>query len=241
MTISIASLSSSSSVSNLFAKIDTKNQGYIEKGELQTALDQLSLEDNSTTVDKIFSKLDTDNDGQLTEQEMVDGMEKLAAELNGQYNQSRLGQGGSDDSGFSQDELTSMIEEIGDSDSERTSLMQSIVDNFDTADTDGDGTVSNSEAIAYDQSANGTASAASAAGMPPPPPSGGESSDTTYDAADTNEDGSVSLEELMAYYGGDESGTSSDSSAIMKIMSELMTSYGLTDTATVGSSVSVTA
>jgi hypothetical protein len=56
------------------------------------------------------------------------------------------------DAGFTKDELSSQLNEIGSSDSERSSLISDIVQNFDEADTDGDSKVSFREAMAYDQS-----------------------------------------------------------------------------------------
>jgi Ca2+-binding EF-hand superfamily protein len=230
MSTAISSVSSTSWVSSLFTKIDTKNQGYIDKSELQSALSQISSDSSTTSVDKIFSKLDADKDGKITKQEMSDGMQKLAEELDNQFNQSRVNGTSGEDTGFTKAELTSMIEEIGDTDTKRTALMQSIVDNFETADTDGDGKVSNNEAMSYDQSVNGTSSASGAGAMPPPPPpSNASSSDssTSYEAADTNQDGTVSLEELIAYQSESKTTSSSEEMNLMKIMMQLMEAYGL--------------
>ena len=247
MSITISSVSSGNWVNSLFSKIDTKKQGYIDKAELQTALEQISSDTNSskTSVDKIFSKLDADNDGKITQQEMSDGVKKLAAELDSQFNASRIkGSGGASSAeyaGFTKDELTSMVKEIGSTDSKRTTLMTSIINNFDKADTDGDGKVSRQEAMAYDQanqisstsSTRGTSAAAGANGPPPPPPpSGSSSSDstsssTTYAAADTNQDGTVTLDELIAYQNANESTTSSDSSSVMKTIMQMMQAYGV--------------
>ena len=240
----MGSFGGASSVSSLFSRIDTNNQGYIEKSDLLSALDQVSSEDNSEAVDKIFSKLDADNSGQLTEQEMVDGLGKLEAELNSQFNQSRVGRGGGhggdQDVGFTQEELTSMIDEAGDSDP-RTALMQTVVDNFDTADTDGDGLVTHSEAVAYDQSVNGTESSEVAAGMPPPPPPPPPSGSGGMDfATDSDESIVSSLEALMASQNENESDALTGDSYIMKVMAELMASYGITESAT-SSSISTSA
>lgn len=291
MSSAISSVGSTSWVNSLFTKIDTKNQGYIDKSELQTALSQISSDD--TSVDQVFSKLDADSDGKISESELSDGLQKLSDELNNQFNQSRLITASEDETGFSQAELTSMIEEIGDTDAKRTSLMQSIVDNFEAADTNGDGKVSNTEAMAYDQSVNGTGSASGAdtgftkeeltsmieeigdtdtkrtalmqsiidnfetadadgdgkvsdteamsydqsvngtsmasAMPPPPPPSSASSTDssTSYEAADTNQDGTVSLEELIAYQSDSGVSSSSEEMNVMKIMLQLVEAYGL--------------
>jgi len=65
------------------------------------------------------------------------------------------------DSGFSVDELSSQLEEIGSSDSQRSSLIASIVDNFDAADSDGDGKVNRSEAMSYGESLRQTSTGGS--------------------------------------------------------------------------------
>jgi hypothetical protein len=77
--------------------------------------------------------------------------------------------GAENDTGFTEEELTSQLEEIGSTDSARSSLISSILDNFDAADTNEDGTVSNVEAMAYAQN-NGISTAtddasSSAAGL----------------------------------------------------------------------------
>lgn len=183
MSTSISSLGSSAvyrpsasqMASNLFSKLDTKNQGYIENTDLQTALKQVASDssDISVSTEDIFNLFDSDSDGKITKDEMTSGFEKLAAELDSQFNQSRVAAGGmpplpppsneETDTGFTQDELTAQLEEIGTSDSKRASLISNIVENFDEADTNGDGKVSFQEAIAYDQSTSDTSSTTASA------------------------------------------------------------------------------
>lgn len=225
----------SSMVKNLFAKVDTKNQGYIDQAELQSAFDQISTNgaSGSSSVDAIFKKLDGDSDGKITEQEMTDGMQKLADQFDSQFNQSRtsgMGSARDEDGGFTKDQLTSMSKEIGSSDSKRSELMSKIADNFDAADTDSDGKVNRAEAMAFDK-AGSTDSASSdtstavegsarpAHGAPPPPPpsasgdsasgSSTSSASKVYAAADTNQDGKVSIQELLASLQTDSSADSS--------------------------------
>lgn len=144
----------------LFAQLDTKGQGYIEKSDLQNAFAQMassSTASSSAGVDEVFSKLDSDGDGKITEDEMSSSLKKLAEQLHGQFERSRMaGQGGMpppppNDAGFSKDELQSQLDEIGSSDSKRATLISNIVNNFDAADRDGDGKVSFKEAMAYDR------------------------------------------------------------------------------------------
>lgn len=200
-----------SMVKNLFAKVDTKNQGYIDKEELQSAFDQIatdaasgggSANNTSGSVDAIFKKLDGDSDGKITEQEMTTGMQKLADQFDSQFNQSRTsGMGsarqGDEDGGFTKDQLTSMAKEIGSSDSKRSELMSKIADNFDAADTDSDGKVNREEAMAFDKASktDATSSDASTAvegssavkhahgAPPPPPPSAASDSGSSSDSS----------------------------------------------------------
>lgn len=59
---------------------------------------------------------------------------------------------GKGDSGVAKDESSSQLSGIGSSDSKRSSLISNTAGNFDAADSNGDGTVSFKEAMAYNQS-----------------------------------------------------------------------------------------
>lgn len=160
---SISSMASSWA-SNLFTQLDTKNQGYIEKSDLQSAFSKVS--DSSTNVADVFSQLDSDSDGKVTKDEMTSALQKVAEELDSQFNNMRMqggpdGPGGpegmppppppQDDAGFTKDELASQLEDIGSSDSKRASLISNVLENFDKADSDGDGKVTFKEATTYDR------------------------------------------------------------------------------------------
>ena len=237
--------SSSSAVENLFSQLDTTGKGYLEKSDLSTAFSQISSSSTSSTssasVDDVFVKLDSDSDGKVTEDELSSGLDALASELDAQFNQMRMSGAmpppppSDSDTGFTQDELESQLSEIGSSDSQRSDLLNKIVANFDTADTNSDGKVSFAEAQAYDQSksstsstsssTSATASAATDAGFTVDEltqqlsdigSSDSKRSDlinrivNNFAAADTNADGKVSNSEAMAY---DQSSASSTASA----------------------------
>lgn len=173
----------------LFAKLDTSGQGYLTKADLQTAMDKVSSASSTassgtaSSVDDLFAKLDTDSDGKVTKQEFSDTLKKVADELDNQAMSMRMsggmqggGMGGGmsgmggmpppppqdGGSGFTKDELSSQSSEIGSSDSQRSSTITDIVNNFDTADTDGDGKVTLKEAMAYEQSTQDSAASSSA-------------------------------------------------------------------------------
>lgn len=144
----------------LFSRIDADNQGYIEQADLESALGQVEGSDAAA----LFSKLDGDGDGKVTRDEFSEALKAVADELDSQFASMRM-QGGmpplpppGDDAGFSKEALQSQLKEIGSADGQRGSLISRIVDNFDAADTDGDGKVSFREAMAYDESSGGSSS-----------------------------------------------------------------------------------
>lgn len=183
----VSSISSASSISQLFAKLDTKNQGYIEKSDLVSAFSQIGTSSSDSTAEDVFAAFDSNSDGQVTESEFSSTLSKLQQELESQFGSMRMGgfsgtQGAGgmagtpppppqDDTGFTKAELQSQLDEIGSTDSKRSSLISNVVNNFDAADTNSDGKVSFSEAQAYDQSSttssastdNATASASATA------------------------------------------------------------------------------
>jgi Ca2+-binding EF-hand superfamily protein len=219
-TIMVSSIGSSmqrpdpSQMANkLFAKLDTKNQGYIEKSDLQSAFDQISgssSSDNTSSVDEIFKQLDGNSDGKITKDEMSSGMKKLADQLDSQFNSMRTsekgGQGmggmqgmgsmppppppssGKSDSGdgLTKDQLTSISKETGSTDSKLTNLVK----NFEKADTNQDGKVSMQEAMVFDQASKSSSSSSAAT--------------ESASSSSTNSEASVMMKimQLMHAYGG---------------------------------------
>lgn len=204
----------------LFSKLDTKNQGYIEKSDLQSAFNQISgssSSDNTSSVDEIFKQLDGNSDGKITKDEMSSGMQKLADQLDSHFNSMRTsgkgGQGmggmppppppssGKSDSGdgLTKDQLTSISKETGSTDSKLTNL----VENFEKADTNQDGKVSMQEAIAYDQT-NQTSASTSA---------------STESSSTKNTEAKVMLKimQLMQAYGLEQESSQSGSTATLSI------------------------
>lgn len=192
----------------LFSKLDASGQGYIQKSDLQAAFDKISATTSSeaSSADDLFSQLDTDSDGKVTKQEFSDSLKQLSEQLDNHFMSMRMNggmqgvggmppppppQAGEEDAGFTKEELTSQLDEIGSSDSKRASLISNIVNNFEAADTDGDGKVSFKEAMAYDQ-ADKSASSASA-----------ESSSTTSSSSTKNTEMGVMVKimQLMHAYG----------------------------------------
>lgn len=246
------SSSYSSAISSLFSKIDTTSKGYIEESDLASAFSSItSTSSEDSSASDVFTQLDSDSDGKVTESEFSTGIQKLAEALDSQANQTRM-EGAmpppppppteaSSDSGFTADELTEQLSEIGDSDSARSTLISSVLENFEAADTNSDGKVSNSEAMTYAE-ANDIATPGSASSASTAASTSSSSSATTgftedeltsqlseigssdparanlissilenFDAADTNEDGTVSNTEAMAYAKENEISTSNAS------------------------------
>ena len=135
-------------VDNLFSKLDTKGQGYIEKSDLQGAFDQASSK--TPSVDDIFKALDGDGDGKVTKQEMSDSVQKLADQLVGQLQSMRMG-------GMSKSDVSGMAESVTGSAAQK---LTDLAENFDAADTNQDGNVSAQELMAY-RASNGTSSSSS--------------------------------------------------------------------------------
>lgn len=168
-------------VEDLFSQIDTEGKGYIDSSDLEEAMSQLATDDGSestASADELFSAMDSDGDGKVTQSEMSDTLQTLADSMG--FAQGMGGPGGmggmpppppssgtGGDSGFTEDELTSQLESLNSSDSlsetdqARADLISSIVSNFDEADTNGDGKVDGSEAMAYEQSSQSSDSGTS--------------------------------------------------------------------------------
>jgi Ca2+-binding EF-hand superfamily protein len=208
---------------NLFSQLDTNGQGYLEKSDLQAAFNKVtsststasasSSTDSASSVDDLFAQLDSDGDGKVTKQEFSDTLAKISEQLDNQFMNMRMQQGGmpppppgaGNDAGFTKEELTSQLEEIGSSDSKRSALISNIVNNFDKADSDGDGKVSMKEAMAYDQ----TLQSASTASVSATSSNDGATTATTSDADLSKKILQQIMQLVQAYHVGTESNTSS--------------------------------
>jgi len=174
--VSSISSSVSSWASTLFSQLDTSKKGYISESDLSSAFGSLSTStstsssDSSSSASKLFSSLDSNNDGKVTQDELANTLQTLSDQLNSQYDASRMasamGNGmpppppptdsSEEDSGLTQDQLTSIASST--TDSNLASLMNNVASNFSAADTNGDGKVSRTEAMAYKESTDSTSS-----------------------------------------------------------------------------------
>lgn len=179
----------------LFSKLDTSGQGYIEQSDLQKAFSQIGSTSESESASDLFAKLDSDSDGKVTKDEFSTALKAAAEQLDNQFASMRMQGGGAmpppppppgNDAGFTKGELSSQLNEIGSSDSERSSLISDIVQNFDEADTDGDGKVSFQEAMTYEQSQSSS--------------SGSSEANATVASEDSNQKLMMQIMRLMQAY-----------------------------------------
>ncbi|QSI78094.1 EF-hand domain-containing protein [Niveibacterium microcysteis] len=221
MSISGISSGASQFASALFSKIDTRQQGYISEDDLTTAFSMVDkARGKSSNIDaaEVFKQFDSDSDGKVTKDEFSSAIENLASQLDQQLMSSRMGGPGGpgaaggmpppppkDDTGFTKDQLSSQIEEIGSKDSKRTDLLNKIVNNFDDADSDGDGKVSFKEAMAYDKSTQASDS--------------GTTSDTSNTNAQANSEAQLMMKILQLAHAYGTFGTDQNSAGVASLLS----------------------
>lgn len=175
---------------DLFSKLDSSGKGYIEKSDLESAISKISSgsssnSDASSAADNLFSKLDSNGNGKVTKEEVSATLEKIASQLDGPFPRMRL-QGDQNSQGGQAAMPPPPPPQQGNQNSQNTSATDSSSSSSDPADTNGDGTVSVKEALAYAEeqlsSANDSSSTTNAdaqlmqmlGGMQPPPPMAGQ-------------------------------------------------------------------
>lgn len=142
--------------SRMFDALDTKKQGYLSESDLNGLLK--SSDDSTANAGNMIRALDTDGDGKVTKTEFTSAIDKMVTQLGDQMMQARMGRGGppagapppppkGDEAGLSKDQLSDMAAKS--SDSPAASDLNALIASFDTADTNGDGKVSFSEAQAF--------------------------------------------------------------------------------------------
>lgn len=217
--------SSSSFAEELLTSMDSDGSGSLDSTEFSSAALSL-LNNDQSAVDDAFNSLDSDGDGTIS----VDELSALLTQ-----NASSMAAGSmpppppssssssTEDTGLTQDEMTAMLEDVSSTDSNLATLLTSVSENFDAADTNGDGKVTFAEAMSYQQSTQNSTdsteqSTVSAAGsMPPPPP---PSSSTTED------DTGYTADELLAMA----SETSSTDTNAASLFETLATNFDAADT-----------
>lgn len=150
--------------SEIFSKLDTDKQGYLEASDFGS--------DN----EDLFAALDSDSDGKVSKSELSTRLKQLAEELDSQFNALRSqGMGGmmmaggmqgmppppppasGGDDGLDQNRLSAMAADASEAgDSEAAARFAALAENFDSADSNQDGKVSFAESIAYEEAQRGS-------------------------------------------------------------------------------------
>lgn len=165
-SMSVSSISSQIT-NNIFSKLDTSNQGTIDATSLSKALSGSSEDE----VSDLVSSMDTDGDSKITKSELSQGIENLFNQLQSASQHAGGAQGmpppppggaggppppgngdNDEDSGLTQDQMQEMASSTDDS--KLSELLTSVSSNFEAADTNGDGKVTQQEAMAYQQGQN---------------------------------------------------------------------------------------
>ena len=171
-SISLSSVSSQIS-SNIFSKLDTSNQGSIDATTLSKALSGSTDDETGDEVSNLVSSMDTDGDSKITKSELSQGIENLFKQLQSAGNQAGGAQGmpppppggaggppprggAEEDTGLTQDQMQDMASSTDDS--KLSELLNNVASNFEAADTNGDGKVTQQEAMEYQQSQNSDSS-----------------------------------------------------------------------------------
>ncbi|MCQ4145213.1 hypothetical protein [Vogesella sp. AC12] len=191
--------------SEIFSKLDTDNQGYLEASDFGS--------DN----EDVFAALDTDSDGKVSKSELSTRLKQLAEELDSQFNAMRsqgMGgmmmaggmqgmppppAGGEDDAGLEQEQLSAMAADASEAgDSVAAARFAALAENFDSADSNQDGKVSFAESVAYEEAQRSS--------------SGTSSEDSGVASADSEQDGRIMMRlmaMLRAYSSDDDSNSGS--------------------------------
>lgn len=150
---------------SMFSALDTKGQGFIEKSDLSTALQNLSQssgQPQTLDADAAFSQLDTNADGKITPQEFADDLKAMLANMQSQgmpadgVHHDRGHDHGmppsadaANGAGLSKDFLTNAVSSATDARSK--SELDDLIANFDAIDSDHDNKISAKEVMSYKQ------------------------------------------------------------------------------------------
>lgn len=118
----------------LFSQLDAAGKGAIESADLQSAFDKVAAK-ATVKADQLFSKLDANSDGTVTKEEFSSSINRLAEQLDQHYMHLRMYGEQAGKTGFSRDDLTG--------------LASNLANNFNKADSDGDGKISIKEAVSF--------------------------------------------------------------------------------------------
>lgn len=150
-TTSSSRSSSSDFAEALLTSMDSDSSGSVDSAEFSSAALALSISDESA-ISSAFSSLDSDGDGTISQEELSASLSQSSNMVAGSMPPPPPPSNSEEDTGYTQEELTAMAEDVGSSDSNLASLLASVIENFDEADANEDGKVSSAEAQAYKES-----------------------------------------------------------------------------------------
>lgn len=167
-----------------FAKIDASKQGFFDIAGLTTAVNTATassqntknLSFSSSDIETAFKQIDSDGDGKVTQQEFTSTLSQLKGKGGHHHNASASTRSNSSDAqamqgmpppppsgaqssngadeGFTSDELKAQLDELGESDAKRSTLINKVLNNFSAADVDSNGKVSFAEAMQLDKASS---------------------------------------------------------------------------------------
>jgi len=142
----IGSAVASTLLSKVFSSvIQNKDQPSSDKSMFDIIIGQFTPTDKTDGVSKKDASSSSES-SKLVKPESTTGATALVA----QFNQPRINSSSVESPGFSRKDLGYMIGHIGESDFQRSNLLQSMVERFAVIDTDGNGKISASEAMNYE-------------------------------------------------------------------------------------------
>jgi Ca2+-binding EF-hand superfamily protein len=172
--------------SDLFAKLDPTNQGFIDKASLQSAIEGTAPAGGSASganADAIFTKLDGNQDGKITKQEFTAGAKETAKSAPAGGAHSAEGSrpppvGGGGGGGGGAAAASSSTSKV-----------------YEAADSNKDGTVSLQELLAYQakQSTTSTTGSSSSSTSASASASSGTNARTSADSSSSQQDSNASI------------------------------------------------
>jgi hypothetical protein len=164
MSTSITATSASTVTDTLFAKLDTKQKGYIDEADLQSAAGAGTADASATA--ELFKQLDNNDDGKVTKSELSVATEQVGAQLAAQVNQSQTSAASTTDGTHSAKAEAAHAHRLagggappGKSGSTGSSDSATTTQYVAAADTNSDGTVSADEDAAFKKLAAAAAEA----------------------------------------------------------------------------------
>ena len=175
----MSSARANSRADRMFSKVDTDGSGSVDKTELQDMLDNIAQKTGTSlgSADDLMSKMDTDGDGSLSKDELASGMKSLMPAPSSTVEFAHHGGGGgchmpppdSDSSGSTSTTATDPLDTNGDGvvsadELAAGQLKNAANDLFAAIDTNGDKSISKSEAETFKQNVDGAIQGMESAG-----------------------------------------------------------------------------